>query len=349
MAHPRTARATALLILVAAATATAQPQSERRAALLVYPRVEVGASPNVDTLVYLANAADSAINAYCIYTDGSGTCSGTNVPCQTNATCPVLGQDCIIECSRTDFLVTLTPHQVLGWTAETGLDGAVPPVAAPFLGELRCLETDAQRVPVAANDLLGSAEILGVGVGSARYEPIGVRSTGFNDGDTRLCLGSDTAGCPTAEYAACPETLLLNHFFEGAGVLGSPAANRLTLVPCTAFYQPRLGQPAPDRVAVDVTLTLVNEFEQQTEITRGISCYGSISLSHFPAFSVAAQGTVGGQTFIRGSQTDADAGSGLLGVAVQALAGPLGSVSSGHGLATVGVAATPDPIVLTDF
>lgn len=353
--------AIAAVAVFAAASLQAQPGASAPAALVIYPRVEV--RDGVDTEIYLANTSIDAAHVYCVYTDGLGHCSGTGTPCQPAVGCAIAGQACITACTQTDFRLTLTPRQILSWRARQGLaavpvppigapgDGVVPPVATdPFIGQLRCVEVDEAGSPVARNDLLGSASTLGPDFSTASYESVEIRSLGLNDGDKMLCLGANATGdCTTAEYAGCPNGVSVNHFFEGAMIGGAAVHNRLSLVPCSLFYRPRPGHADPDRVSVDLSLRVFNEFEQETVLPFTATCFVDIALSALPAFAISAQGTLAGQTFVRGGQADPDAGPGIVGVLEQSFDDGANSSSSAHGLTSLGTAAHADPITLLDF
>jgi hypothetical protein len=354
----------ALLQLFDAPAAHSQPQGEAPAALLIYPRVEARSAQGIDTEIYIANTSEELpARVYCDYTSGVGHCSETGTPCHTDLSCLPAGQACVPACSQRDFLITLTPRQIVSWRASMGLpslptpsigppaSGSVPLLESdPFIGELRCLQVDDQNRPVARNDLVGSAAVLGPQFSTASYEAISVRSTGTNDGDTTLCLGANPTGaCTTAEYAECPDVLSVNHFFDGADMNGSSVENHLTLVPCSLFYVPRPGKPSPDYVSVDVTVTVVNEFDVQTSLPLTVTCFSDLDLSGIGAFSVATQGTLGGQTFLQSTQSDSAAGPGLVGILQQTFNTGSASSSSAHGLSSLDIAQHADEMRLPDF
>ena len=60
----------------------------------------------------------------------------------------------------------------------------------------------------------------------AKYNAIGVIGNENNDGDNVLCLGGEPSEeCPNgAEYDACPQVWIANHFAEGAP---NPTTERL--------------------------------------------------------------------------------------------------------------------------
>ena len=91
----------------------------------------------------------------------------------------------------------------------------IPPVGEdPFIGELKCIEVDPNtRLPAACqgtecrNDLEGAATITKVEQGqidTRKYNAVGLRTAGFNDGDNELVIG----GAPeSAEYQPCRECI----------------------------------------------------------------------------------------------------------------------------------------------
>src|SRR6185295_6873804 len=114
---------------------------------------------------------------------------------------------------------------------------------------------------------------------------------------------------------------------------------------------------APDTVPTTVQFLVFNEFEQRTSTSTRISCFSDVFLSDidtrpsFPQddsssiFNVSVQGTIGGQSRIRGVATsETDVGHGILGIAVQHLLGDTTLSSSAVNLNFQGVRAQPDVI-----
>ena len=220
----------------------------------------------------------------------------------------------------------------------------------PFRGELKCLQVDDEAGPPSPrNDLKGEATIISVQappdggtpprLTSASYNAIGfqadVNATGNADPDDPLCLGSLPAGGPAGvecamTYAPCPNVLILNHFFEQANTPLAENAfvqTELTLVPCSErlidFPDFRVSGPP----SITAQMLVYNEFEQRFSTDARVQCYRNTTLSdidtlagpgddQFSIFSAGVQGTLAGQTRIRGV-TGALAGSGfgLIGVA----------------------------------
>jgi hypothetical protein len=211
----------------------------------------------------------------------------------------------------------------------------------PFRGELKCVQVDADDAPVVANNLKIEATIVsntvppvaGAGITTAAtYNGIGFEAlqAGTGAGDDPLCLGSlptgNTDAC-AATYAPCPGVLILNNFFEGATPeFGGVVNTDLTLVPCSED----LGQPDVSATHEVVAQMLVyNEFEQRFSTSARVECYRATSLAdidtqpgpagdQFSIFSAGVQGTLTGQTRIRGVQgANGNLGYGLLGVACE--------------------------------
>lgn len=221
----------------------------------------------------------------------------------------------------------------------------IPPAPEdPFIGELKCVAVDRNGVPVERNDLKGEVEITRVHDGTSDvegYNAIGIAAIpGTNNGDNVLVLGgnvcsagaqaqtpcSGPADCPggncvsAGEYTGCPNVLILDHFFDGADdpVTGQPVTTDLTLVPCSEDF---LTQTP---ITTSVQFLVFNEFEQRLSTSRAVTCFDerplwSIIDTRTPErsiFSAAVQGTLTGQTRIRGvAVQDQNYGHALLGVA----------------------------------
>lgn len=213
----------------------------------------------------------------------------------------------------------------------------------PFRGELKCLQVDENDVPVVQNDLKLEATIIsttavgdgpGVATTAAAYNGIGFEALEEGTGATEdpLCLGALPAGTPdgvecAAEYAPCPGVLHLEHFFDGAVTeLGSEVTTELVLVPCSE----NLGSPsAQSTLRVTAQMLVYNEFEQRFSTNSVVNCYQSTQLSDidtqpgpagnaFSIFSAGVQGTITGQTRIRGvAGPQGPLGYGLMGVACE--------------------------------
>ena len=212
------------------------------------------------------------------------------------------------------------------------------------------------NAPLAArNDLVGEATIISTDpdplagpttLRTASYDayafPTSAAADG-TDGGAPLCLGGfSAAGAPTPlanpcgdadcglTYAGCPAVLILNHFFEGApNVLGDGPGTfvrtNLTLVPCSeAVFS---GNDINQQAITTAQFLIYNEFEQRYSASTRVQCFKDIPLADidsrpgssddaFSIFSVGVQGTMTGQTRIRGVAGQEDnLGHGLIGIA----------------------------------
>jgi hypothetical protein len=271
--------------------------------------------------------------------------SNANVPCpgglSMGPTCPRVckggingGQSCTINAQ--------CPGSSCASSSNAGT--RVPPVGeTPFIGELKCIQADpVTRLPkpcttldCAADpgaccraDLDGTAIITTVGNGGTqidteRYNAVGLRPTGFNDGDRLLTIGGtppdvnstclDLPPATRCEYEPCASVLVFNHLFDGAidPISDSLVAHsELTLVPCTQDF---LTQRIPQ---VTAQFLVYNEFEQRLSTSRLVNCLLNSPISQIDTsqpdrsiFSASLQGTVAGQTRITG------VGGGLIGSA----------------------------------
>lgn len=271
--------------------------------------------------------------------------------------CPggLFGGSCAKVCSggsSSGFPCSL-PSDCPGGTCQFASNAGtrVPAVGEnPFVGELKCIESDPiTRLPKACTtldcnadpanccraDLEGTAIITTVGgpssiVDTERYNAVGLRPTGFNNGDRLLTIGgtppSPTTTCldlppeTRCEYQPCSDVLVFNHLFDGAvdPISGTfVAESELSLVPCTQDF---LTQRIPQ---VTAQFLVYNEFEQRLSTSRLVSCVLDTPISLIDTvqpnrsiFSAALQGTVAGQTRITG------VGGGLIGAATLNLCAP---------------------------
>lgn len=379
--------------------------SDAGAAVLVYPKIVV--TGTADTVVQIANQSLSRQTAaHCFYVNANSRCTNNGDVCTGSSDCfdpaSMSTGACLPGWIEINFDVILTPGQPLAWSAANGLSNKapiglenfhlpcpggllnpssckgnnagtrVPPVGeVPFIGELKCIESDpTTRLPAACgnsdnpaagldcvttnsecvasgdpspcctgagagvcdpgscchDDLIGSASIedltvLG-DVDVERYNAVGLRSTGFNDGDNELVIG----GLSSPEYEPCADVLVFNHLFDGAtdpitGV--ALASSELTLVPCTEDFE---RQAVPQ---VTAQFLVYNEFEQRVSTSKSVNCLLDSPISLIDTtqptrsiFSAGVQGTVAGQTRITGVN------GGLIGSATLAL----GAGSTGYNL-----------------
>ncbi len=211
--------------------------------------------------------------------------------------------------------------------------GAVPPVPEnPFRGEMKCVQVEVsdnpqpRESPVAENDLKVEATIILVeatrGLGralTAAYNGIGLQADEDApqgaDSDGPLCLGDnpdpngDNGDCAMM-YAPCPTVLIVDHFFDGAEMpFGGVVDTALTLAPCSED----LGLATAPPVTVTAQMLVYNEFEQRFSTSERVTCLMNRALADidtrpgpaddmYSLFSVNVQGTLAGQTRIRGVQ-----------------------------------------------
>ncbi len=289
--------------------------------------------------------------------DGSGSCLSSPVGCRPPGVCVPEWQetDFVVHLTAGQPVAWLASRGAVP-CAESAPDvpcfpaipGNLPPNRVlpvpedPFVGELRCIAVDRNDVPVERNALQGEAEIVRssvtpLAIDVAAYNAIGIPAyPGANDKDNTLVLGgvcvggthaqlpcTSPADCPggrcPAEYAGCPNLLVLDHFFDGAidPVSEKVVTTDLTLIPCTTDYL----RQAP--VTTPVQFLVFNEFEQRFSTSRSVTCFSELKLSNIDTytserslFNVAVAGTLTGQTRIRGvTDGHTDHGHALLGLA----------------------------------
>jgi hypothetical protein len=254
---------------------------------------------------------------------GLGVCDGGTPLCTTNADCGTGG------------------HCNLGGGSNAGT--LVPPVSdeSLFVGELKCATVDAATgLPLLSNQVYGTATIVtnfGGVVDAQSYNAVGVQArtnacsisgepcdvtadcgTGGGTCAPRVDPVLDTSvlelGLAPSPYEACPETLILDHIFDGApdpvgvGIF----VTDLTLVPCSEDF----ATGAANLGRSTAQFLVFNEFEQRFSASQPVTCFDETLLSNIDTrnntrsiFSVNVSGTIAGQSRIRA------VGSGLLGVA----------------------------------
>jgi hypothetical protein len=341
-------------VLLWSGMARADVTSTNPAAILVFPKLVVDSTDplrQVDTIIQITNTADTPVNARCFYVNANGHCSNDpTVVCDPESTdpsqCGTTGI-CRPGWVETDFAFRLTTKQPVVWTVSTGLPtlpldspscqitsmsnvncGSVPPAPEdPMIGELKCVEVDDSEAPVDRNDLKGEATIESVHVyenegfevqmDSRGYNAIGIKAVeGGNNGDDVLSLDNQ-------EYNACPNMLVLDHYFDDARDPsdGDRVRTDLTFVTCSEDFLTQVP------VSSTVQFLVYNEFEQRFSTSRKVTCVTEVPLSNIDTrptpkddyasiFNVEVQGTLTGQTVMRavaGSETNI--GHGILAVA----------------------------------
>src|SRR5262245_1717975 len=159
--------AAAVVGLVFAPMAQAATYSDTGAAVLVWPKIVVDTSR--DTVIELTNQSAQARAAHCFYVNANTRCTNTGEVCTSSRECVVDGifGACVPGWIEINFDVFLTPNQPVAWSAADGFPSAdnklpcpggfldkcppadtnggthVPPVGeSPFIGELKCIESD---------------------------------------------------------------------------------------------------------------------------------------------------------------------------------------------------------------
>lgn len=338
-------------MMIWAGTASADVTSDKAAGIVVFPKLRADTENGLDTEIQLSNTSGDQIHVMCFYVNANSHCS--NDPervCRTNEDCDLIdapGGTCVEGWIENDFRFTLTAWQPIVWKISEGMqffpldgfkrvgvdgqfneDSSIPPVAEdPFMGELKCIEVGPDGAPVDRNDLKGEATIVRASEGllDARgYNAVGIQAReGANDGDKNLVIGE--------EYNGCPAVLILNHFFDDAvePINDNYVRTDLTLVPCSQDFELQ----APFDTTVQ--FLVFNEFEQRFSASFKVNCFRETTLSDIDTrprslsdvlasstgdtrsiFNVNVQGTLTGQTRIRGVDDNSEEhGNGLIGVA----------------------------------
>lgn len=320
--------------LIGTATARADVSSTNPAAIVVFPKLVANESENIDTTIQLTNSSSQPVNVRCFYVNANGHCSDTSEICDPNLPNQCGTASCVPGWLETDFRMRLTPHQPISWTISDGLplfplaspggtpggsfnaQSSVPPVSEdPFFGELKCVVVGDDELPTDRNWLIGNATI-GSDNGPldlAGYNAVGIQAIeGANNRDNTLVLGQ--------EYNGCPNILSLSHFYDDAEdpVVGGEIRTEVTFAPCSEDFNFQIPK------SLTVQFLTFNEFEQRFSASKGVDCLTNLELSEIDTrlgndqdndsasiFNVSVQGTLTGQTLMRGVNDDsADAAGG---------------------------------------
>jgi hypothetical protein len=353
-----------MLIALTAAAASAEVTTERGSSILVFPKVMYDSQglltgEPIDTVIQITNTSNSLVYAHCYYMNAapvnpSRPVSDANPPrwqeinfdillTKQQPTHWVVGRgrpqnpsDPI--CSGDALNNTVTNRDCVN----AGFDpGRVPLTPDPFIGELRCVEVDSSGAPINGNHLKGVATLVTPGdeaemiaADASKYNAIGLlglnSDLNSNNSDLTLCIGGNVSEeCPGgAEYSACPDTVILNHFAEGAsnpvveshGNGPSLVSTELTIVPCTQDLE-RLERP---RVTVQFLLT--NEFEELFSASTTVDCWGNYRLSDI-AFNIFNEAVIGTR-FVQTRMRTAPDQSGFLALAEEFHSQPEAPASS---------------------
>lgn len=304
----------AALVWVMATAASADVTTEQSASLLVFPKII--ADGTRDTIIQISNTSNSMVHAHCFYVNGAPSIPGdpTSPPLWTEIDFDIwltkqqpthwlVSEGRLDDASDQSCRNFPTPIRDCNGA---GFDpGRVPPVVPDFTGELKCVEVDASGAPVGGNHLIGEATIIGLDVCDAatgtchvsggpcavnddctadvdpeKYNGIGILAKETLDDDGVLCLGGDTPTeeCPLgAEYNACPDTWILNHFVDGVEnpVLGegSSVETDITVVPCEQNFETQ----EPESVIIQ--FQVFDEFETAFSASTTVTCWADLNLS----------------------------------------------------------------------
>lgn len=343
------------VLVVYGGHARADVTTDRSGTVIVFPKVV--ADGTRDTIIQIANTSNTQTTVLCIYVNAAGFCSvTTSTPCDLDSDCLAgtcaggvtpglacsadvdcvestctfnpLGELCVHQCQPTNFEIFLTAQQPTSWTVSSGRSDfpfgglSVPPVASPFVGELKCVQVDGSGAPLGQNSLKGEATIFAVAAGPtfgqvSEYNAIGILGNPAALGNpTRLpgnslvlnfnlagtCLGGANIGlacsadtqdvdCPLStctfnsdgEFNACPKSLVMNHYAEGAVDLftGATVNTELTLVPCTEFVE-----SVPTHALAQ--FQVVNELEQKLSASIAFDCSLNRRLARISSVFTAA-------------------------------------------------------------
>jgi hypothetical protein len=109
---------------------TADVASDHPAAILVFPKILVDTTRELNTLIRLSNVSDTSINVYCFYVNATPQCSlgldtatscfPNKLSCFADVGGTEHGGECQAKWQETDFLIRLTQDQPTGWLVSEG-------------------------------------------------------------------------------------------------------------------------------------------------------------------------------------------------------------------------------------
>jgi len=151
------------LVISGGQVVRADVASDKPAAIVVYPKVQVNLANGIDTAVRLTNTnRTSPVIAHCFYLDANSHCSGggpgvEGIICTDDPTvCGGVGGGagglCIPGWNETDFHAVLTPSQPITWKAGDGLSEAHcaggPNNDAACVSDAQCAPARCVGVPI---------------------------------------------------------------------------------------------------------------------------------------------------------------------------------------------------------
>lgn len=116
-----------VLVISGVQGAQADVASDKPAALLIYPKIQVDTSLGISTTVRLTNTSAAPIDVMCFYVNANSHCSGTGAYCSPTVPCAGTGAgQCTPGWVETDFRIRLTSFQPIYWLAKNGLGYGTP-------------------------------------------------------------------------------------------------------------------------------------------------------------------------------------------------------------------------------
>ena len=185
--------------LVGIRQAQADVASDKAAAILVFPRIEV--NPDQDTIVQISNTSTDTQALHCFYVNATSHCSVSERACDSiESPCDVPEGLCLPGWIETDFQIFITPRQPIAWSAREGLPGslvplngvdfrgprnesnsgtAIPPVSEEiFVGELKCIVVDPAGRAIPRNVIKGEATFVTQDpLDIEKYSAVGIQRT----------------------------------------------------------------------------------------------------------------------------------------------------------------------------
>ncbi len=287
-----------------------QATTDLPGSIVIFPKVIWNGSDR-DTIIQISNTTNNLTFLHCFYVNGAPR----NPSLPPSASNPPVW-------TVTDFELILTRQQPTMWVASAGRrvdfgnpfgsygsgydPGLIPPLPAGFTGELKCMEVDSSGSPLPGNRIKGEATLVGPGGDLTTYNALALPANPQPPGtELELTL---TDNNPGGEFAACPDTIIFNHFAHGAdqialssgtslgaqnlcdGPGGCPVTTELTMVPCSQDLE----NGRPGRVTVG--FLIFDEFEARLSATTTVDCWFNLPLNQIaPAgptnpFTPAAMG-----------------------------------------------------------
>lgn len=202
----------AVVVIGASKLATADIASDKMAAIVIYPKVEVNTSEGTDTVIRLANTNKTTpILAQCFYADAVSHCDNTGDQCSTGSDCPDGGR-CLDQWNETDFRIQLTFEQPIQWVASEGLADPRTCQSGPFEGDAcrtsddcngdRCLGLPLARGICSGNPFFScssNSDCAQFGAGTCTQSNVGTRIPPVPEDPFRgelRCIAIDANGVP---------------------------------------------------------------------------------------------------------------------------------------------------------